>query len=203
MRGWRTRITSATTPRPSRRKCSRKSQASSTSTSINRRRQRGAVFRCPSSIEKRLDGGELFALGALGLLRFRGHEQGDRDKTRGVGDGRIARDHGCYDRAIHQQAELMRQHMRLGCAHLAGELLYIAENDLLVPHRNRAELFLILVVFADRVDEGAAVEAFLTEPVFQRRENPREFRLRAAAAGLDGADEPFTPLLAFGLKHDV
>ena len=53
--------------------------------------------------EERLDRSELFAgaLGALGLFRLCGHEQRDRHKTRGIRDGRIARHHGGYDRAVH------------------------------------------------------------------------------------------------------
>jgi hypothetical protein len=50
---------------------------------------------------------------------------------------------------------------------------------------------------------GAAVKTFLTEPVLQCWKNPRQFCLCGAAAGFDGVDEPFAPLLALGLEHDV
>src|SRR5207237_4312399 len=68
-------------------------------------------------------------------------------------------------------------------------------------HRDVAELLLILVVLGDSIDEGATVEALLAEPAFERREDPRQLLLGIAAAGLDGADEPFAPLLAFALEH--
>jgi hypothetical protein len=38
-------------------------------------------------------------------------------------------------------------------------------------------------VLGDRVDEGAAVEAFLAKPALQRGKDPRELGLRIAAAG--------------------
>src|ERR1700755_2997234 len=97
----------------------------------------------------------------------------------------------------------MSEYAGLARAHLAGELLDVAENDLFMPHCDCAKLLLVLVVFADRVDEGATVEALLAKPAFQRRKNSREFFLRAAAAGFERADEPFAPLPAFGLEHDV
>ena len=97
----------------------------------------------------------------------------------------------------------MGQHLRLRRAHFAGELFDVRKNDLLVPQRDVAKLLLILVVFGDGIDERAAVETFLAEPALQRGKDPRQFRLRIAAARLDGRDEPLTPLLAFALKHRV
>ena len=92
---------------------------------------------------------------------------------------------------------------RLGRAHFAGELFDMRQHHLLVPHRDGAELLLVLVVFADRVDEGAAVKSLLAEPAFQRRKDSREFCLRVAAALFHRADEPFAPLLAFALQHGM
>jgi hypothetical protein len=97
----------------------------------------------------------------------------------------------------------MRQAFRIGRAHFAGKFLDVRKHDLLVPHRDGAKLFLILVVLADGVDERAAVETFLAEPALQRRKDSRQFHLRPTAAGFDGADEPFAPLLAFALQHRV
>src|SRR5262249_37408882 len=48
---------------------------------------------------------------------------------------------------------------------------------------------------------GTAVEALIAEPALQRREDPRELRFGVAAALLDRADEPFTPLPAFAFQH--
>src|ERR1700756_2095359 len=77
------------------------------------------------------------------------------------------------------------------------------EHDLLVLHRDRPKLLLVLVVLADRIDEGTAVEALLAEPALQRWKDARQFCLRIAAAGFDRADEPLAPLLAFALQHCV
>ncbi len=97
----------------------------------------------------------------------------------------------------------MRQHCRLGRTHFAGELFDVPKHHLLVPHRDVAELLLVLIVFADRIDEGAAVKSILAEPAFQRRKDSREFGLRVAAALFHRADEPFPPLLAFTLQHGM
>jgi hypothetical protein len=77
------------------------------------------------------------------------------------------------------------------------------QHYLLVAQRDGAELFCVLVVFGDRIDEGTAVETLLAEPALQRRKDPRQLGLRIAAAGLDGADEPFAPRLAFAAKRSV
>ena len=58
-------------------------------------------------------------------------------------------------------------------------------------------------MLGDRIDEGAAVEALLGEPALQRRKDPRQFRLRVAAAVFHRADEPFPPRLAFAFQHGV
>ncbi|MBA7486352.1 hypothetical protein ES707_21910 [subsurface metagenome] len=97
----------------------------------------------------------------------------------------------------------MCEQRRLGRAHFAGEPFDVREHDLLVLHRDVAELLLVLVVLGDRIDEGAAVEAVLAEPCFQGREDARQLGLCIAAARLDGADEPFAPLLAFAFQHGV
>src|ERR1700735_517546 len=100
MRGWRTRITSATTPRRSQRKCSRKSLCSSTSTSTSKRGRIGGG----SSL---LDRGELFAraLGTLRLFQLCGREQGERHPTRRVGNGGFARYPGCAESALQQHTQ--------------------------------------------------------------------------------------------------
>src|SRR4029450_754076 len=91
----------------------------------------------------------------------------------------------------------------LSRAHVAGELLDVRQNDFLMPHRDGAKLLLILVVFTNGIDEGAAIETLLAEPILQRRENRRQFFLGTAAAGFDGTDEPVAPLLALGLQNHM
>jgi hypothetical protein len=59
----------------------------------------------------------------------------------------------------------MGKHCRLRRAHVAGQLLNVGQDDFLVPHRDGAKLLLILVVFADGIDEGAAIETFLAVAV--------------------------------------
>ncbi len=61
----------------------------------------------------------------------------------------------------------MGKHRRLRRAHVAGEFLDIRQHDFLVPHRDGAKLLLILVMFADGIDEGAAIETFLAKPILQ------------------------------------
>ena len=141
--------------------------------------------------------------GALWLLHLRRPEQVARGKAGGIGDAGIARHHGGDDGAVDQQRELMGQHFRLGRAHLSGELFDMRQHHLLVAQRDAAELLRVLVVLGDRVDEGAAVEAFLAEPALQRRKNPLQLRLRVAAAIFHRADEPFAPRLAFALQHGM
>ncbi len=95
----------------------------------------------------------------------------------------------------------MGETFRFDRAHLTGELFDVRQHHLLVAQRDGAKLLGILVVLADCVDERAAVEALFAEPALQRRKDPRQFHLRVAAAGFDGRDEPFAPLLAFVLQH--
>ena len=95
----------------------------------------------------------------------------------------------------------MSKQCRLGRAHLGREALDMGEHDLLVAQRDVAELLLVLVVFGDRIDEGAAVEAIPAESGLEGGEDAHQLRLGVAAAGFDGADEPFAPLLAFALQH--
>jgi hypothetical protein len=97
----------------------------------------------------------------------------------------------------------MGQHFRLRRAHLTGQPLDMRQHHFLVPHRDRPELLLVLVVLGDGIDEGTAVEAFLAEPALQRGKDARQFCLRTAAAGFDRVDEPFAPLLALGLQHGM
>src|SRR6478672_6788457 len=97
----------------------------------------------------------------------------------------------------------MGKYRRLRRAHIAGEFLDVRQNDFLVPDRDGAKLLLILVVFTDGIDEGAAIETFLAEPILQGGKNPREFFLGTAAAGFDRIDEPVAPLLALGLQHHM
>src|SRR5947209_20149900 len=61
----------------------------------------------------------------------------------------------------------MCQHLRLGRAHFFCKLLDMCQHDPLVLQRDRAKPLLILVVLADRVDEGTAVESFLPEPALE------------------------------------
>ena len=58
----------------------------------------------------------------------------------------------------------MGEQFRFSRAHFTGKLLDVSQHDLLVPQRDGAELFGVLVVFADRVDERAAVETFFAKP---------------------------------------
>ena len=64
-----------------------------------------------------------------------------------------------------------------------------------------AELLLVLVVLADGVDEGAAVEAILAEPVFSAGKMRVSFACASPPPVSMRADEPFAPLLALALQH--
>ena len=66
----------------------------------------------------------------------------------------------------------MREHVGLGRAHLGGEPFDMRKHDLLMLQGDGAELLLILVVLADRVDEGAAVKALFALPIPLRASAP-------------------------------
>src|SRR4051812_18706402 len=66
--------------------------------------------------------------------------------------------HRDHDRAVHQQAELMRKFLRLGRPGLGGERLDALEDRALVRDRDRSKAVFRLVVFANGVDERVTIE---------------------------------------------
>ena len=90
---------------------------------------------------------------------------------------------------------------RIAHAGLLGQRTDDGQNLLLMGQGQRADAGVFLVVLGHRVDEGAAIEAFLLEPVLQHVEDADQLVRRRPSELVHSRLKPGPPGFAFPFQH--